>query len=57
MKNREKNSAKHEKTLERSKNSSTKTVLVEIEKNFFIETTEHNKVRLEKWRIGRRNFS
>lgn len=57
MKNREKNSSKHEKTLERSKNSSTKTVLVEIEKNFFIETTEHNKVRLEKWRIGRRNFS
>lgn len=56
MKNKEKNSKRQENIPELSKNSFEKKIVVEIEKNFFIETREHNKARLEKWRIGRRNF-
>jgi len=57
MKNKEKNYNKQEDALKILKNNSEKTVEVEIEKNFFIETQEHNKARLEKWRIGRKNYS
>jgi len=57
MKNKAKNSKKKKDSSELPKNNSEKTVEVEIEKNLFIETKEHNKPRLEKWKIGRRNFS
>ena len=57
MRNKEKNSKKKKDSPELSKNNSEKIVEVEIEKNFSIETKEHNRSRLDKWKIGRRNFS
>lgn len=32
-------------------------VELQIEKNFFIKTTDHDRKRQEKWKIGKRNFS
>ena len=57
MRNKEKNSKKKKDSSELSKSNSEKIVEVEIEKNFSIETKEHNRARLDKWKIGRRNFS
>ncbi len=57
MKNKEKNSKKKKDSPELSKNNSEKIVEVEIEKNLSIATKEHNRARLEKWKIGKRNFS
>lgn len=56
MDNKKKNTNKLKDVLKPSKNNSEKTVEVEIEKNFFVITREPDKVRLEKWKIGRRNF-
>lgn len=39
-----------------SKNTPKEFVEVEIEKNFFVKTQDPDRVRLEKWQIGRRNF-
>lgn len=39
-----------------SKNTSKEFIEVEIEKNFFIKTLNHDRARLEKWKIGRRNY-
>jgi len=30
---------------------------VKLEKNFIIETRDNDRRRLEKWKIGRKNFS
>lgn len=41
---------------EPSKNSEKKFIEIEIEKNFFIKTLNHDRNRLEKWHIGRKNY-
>ena len=46
-----------EDTPELSKNYPEEFVDVEIEKNFIIRTNVHDRSRLEKWKMGRRNFS
>ena len=46
----------NDNSKEPSKNTSNELVEVEIEKNFFIATKNHDKTRLEKWLFGRRNF-
>lgn len=56
MNNQKKKTNKQKDIKKLSKNNSEKTVEVDLEKNFFIITKEHNRDRLEKWRIGRRNF-
>lgn len=45
-----------EKNQELTKKSD-ESVEVQIEKNFFVKTRNPDRVRLEKWKIGRRNFS
>lgn len=58
MKKRKKSpKPKNENSKELIKNESKEYVEVEIEKNFFIKTLNHDRSRLEKWKIGRRNFS
>jgi hypothetical protein len=57
MKRREKNpKPANDNSKEVYKNTSNELVEVEIEKNFFIKTQSPDRVRLEKWKIGRRNF-
>lgn len=41
---------------EKSKTSSKEFVEIEIEKNFFIKTQNPDRTRLEKWKIGRKNY-
>ena len=58
MKKRNKNSnPKNDKSKELAKNKPEEFVEVEIEKNFFIKTLNHDRARLEKWKIGKKNFS
>lgn len=58
MKKRKKSpKPKNENSKELIKNESKEYVEVEIEKNSFSKTLNHDRSRLEKWKIGRRNFS
>lgn len=57
MKNTKKEKTNIDKSEELPKTSTQDELReVEIEKNFFIQTKDHDKKRLEKWKIGRKNF-
>ena len=57
MKKQKKNPPSNDDSKEKSKTNEKDLIEVEIEKNFFIYSKNHDRTRLDKWKIGRRNFS